>query len=58
MDELGTLLPETIDFKVGYLFAKQSTKYWLMCQKDLENMNQNLSKSKGSYGVKEGINSN
>lgn len=37
MDELGILLPETIDFKVGYFYGKQSTKYWLMCQKDLEN---------------------
>ncbi len=49
MNELGTLLPETIDFKVGYFFGKQLTKYWLMCQKDLENMNKNLSKLKGTF---------
>ena len=30
------------------IFGKQSTKYWLMCQKDLENMNESLSNSKGS----------
>ena len=48
MEECGSLLPETLDFKIGYFFGKQSTKYWLMCQKDLENMNESLSNSKGS----------
>ena len=48
MEEFGSLLPETLDFKIGYIFGKQSTKYWLMCQKDLENMNESLSNSKGS----------
>ena len=38
-----------IDFKVGYFFGKQSTKYWLMCQEDIETMNKNLTKSKGSF---------
>ena len=45
----GNLVPETIDFKVGYFFGKQSTKYWLMCQEDIETMNKNLTKSKGSF---------
>lgn len=48
MEEFGSLLPETLDFKIGYICGKQSTKYWLMCQKDLENMNESLSNSKGS----------
>ena len=49
MDEFGNLVPETIDFKVGYFFGKQSTKYWLMYQEDIETMNKNLTKSKGSF---------
>ena len=40
------MLPETRDFKVGYVLGKQSTKYWLVCKQDLGNMNQSLSQSK------------
>lgn len=39
MDEFGGLVPATTDFQVGYFHGKQSTKYWLMCQDDLEMMN-------------------
>jgi len=46
MEEFGSLLPETLNFKVGYfLESSQPSKYRLMCQKDLEVY---LSKSKGS----------
>ena len=39
MEEFGSLLPQTLDFKIGYIFGKQSTKYWLMCQKDIPKYN-------------------
>ena len=39
MDEFGALLPPTTDFQIGRFWDRQSTKYWLMCQKDLDNMN-------------------
>ena len=46
MNEFSSMLPESREFKVGYFLGKQSTKYWLMCEKDLENMNQSISQSK------------
>ena len=48
MDEFGVLLPATTDFQIGYFMGKQSTKYWLMCQEDLENMNRCVEDTKGS----------
>jgi len=44
--EFGTMLPETNEFKVRYFLGKQSMKYWLMCQKDLDNINECLRKAK------------
>ena len=38
MDEFRVLLPATTDFQIGYFMGNQSTKYWLMCQEDLENV--------------------
>ena len=37
MDEFGALLPPTTDFQIRYFSGRQSTKYWLMCQEDLDN---------------------
>lgn len=48
MDEFGPLLPPTTDFQIGYFGGRQSTKYWLMCQEDLDNMNKYVDKTKGS----------
>lgn len=48
MDEFTALLPPTTDFQVGYFSGKQSTKYWLMCQEDLDSMNKCVEKTKGS----------
>lgn len=47
MDEFGELVPATTDFQIGYFRGKQSTKYWLMCQDDLEMMNESLQKGNG-----------
>jgi hypothetical protein len=47
MDEFGSLLPPTTEFQLGYFFCKQS-KFWLMCQEDLNTMNKCIEKSKGS----------
>ena len=46
MDEFGELVPATTDFQVGYFRGKQSTKYWIMCQEDLDMMNDSLRKGK------------
>ena len=48
MDEFGPLLPPTTDFQIGYFSGRQSTKYWLMCQEDLDNMNKCVEKIKGT----------
>ena len=48
MDEFGPLLPPTTDFQIGYFSGRQSTKYWLMCQEDLDNMNRCVDKTKGT----------
>ena len=48
MDEFGSLLPPTTEFQLGYFFGKQSTKFWLMCQEDLNTMNKCVEKCKGS----------
>ena len=42
MDEFGDLVPATTDFQIGYFRGKQSTKYWIMCQDDLDMMNESL----------------
>ena len=46
MDEFGELVPATTDFQIGYFRGKQSTKYWIMCQEDLDMMNDSLGKGK------------
>ena len=38
MGEFQTQLPSSTDFQVGYFIGKQSSKYWLMCQADLDSM--------------------
>lgn len=38
-------VPPTPDFQVGYFLGKQSTKYWLMCEADLQSMYKNIKKS-------------
>jgi len=43
MNEFQRTLPEISDFNIGYLVGKQSTKYWLMCEKDLSNMSKTKS---------------
>ena len=48
MDEFGPLLPPTTDFQIGYFSGRQSTKYWLMCQEDIDNMNRCVDKTKGT----------
>ena len=48
MDEFGELVPATTEFQIGYFRGKQSTKYWIMCQDDLDMMNELLVKGKGS----------
>lgn len=39
MDEFSEYVPATTEFQVGYFSGRQSTKYWLMCQADLDQMN-------------------
>ena len=46
MDEFGELVPATTDFQIGYFCGKQSMKYWIMCQEDLDMMNDSLQKGK------------
>ena len=48
MDEFVELVPATTDFQIGYFRGKQSTKYWIMCQDDLDMMNESLLKGKGN----------
>ena len=48
MGEFESLLPPTTEFQLGYFFGKQSAKFWLMCQEDLNSMNEYIEKSKGS----------
>ena len=48
MDEFGELVPPTTDFQIGYFRGKQSTKYWVMCQDDLDMMNESLLKGKAN----------
>ena len=48
MEEFGSLLQLTTEFQVGYIFDKQSTKFWLMCQEDLKTMNKSIKKAKYS----------
>ena len=48
MDAFGALLPPTTDFQVGYFSSKQSTKYWIMCQEDLDSLNKLVEKCGGS----------
>ena len=38
MEEFKELIPEKLDFLVGYFIGKQSTKYWIMCEEDLNAM--------------------
>ena len=47
MEQFSEYVPSTIEFQVGYFTGKQSTKHWLMCQADLEQMNETLKTSKG-----------
>ena len=54
MDEFGPLLPPTTDFQIGFFSGRQSTKYWLMCQKDLDNMNKCVEKIKGTMMLCDG----
>lgn len=42
MDEFPAQVPSTMDFQLGYFIGKQSSKYWLMCQDDLESMYKTL----------------
>ena len=51
MDEFGPHLPPTTDFEIGYFPERQSTKYWLTCQEDLNNMNKCAEKTKRNYDV-------
>ena len=52
MDEFGTLLPPTTDFQIGYFSGKQSTKYWIMCQEDLDSLNKLVEKRAGSVTLR------
>jgi len=48
MEEFSENVPKTLDFNVGYLAGKQNTKYWLMCQVDLNGMYKSL-KTNNTY---------
>ena len=49
MDQFGSLLPPTTDFQLGYFFfGKQSTKFWFLCQEDLNTINKCIKNVKGS----------
>ncbi len=49
IDNYGEQVPSTIDFQVGYFLGKQSTKFWIMCQGDLNAMYRSLHEArKGS----------
>ena len=47
MDQFSEYVPSTTEFQVGYFTGKQSSKHWLMCQADLDQMNETLKASKG-----------
>ena len=47
MDQFSENVPPTTEFQVGYFTGKQSTKHWLMCQADLDQMNKTLKTSNG-----------
>ena len=56
MDEFGELVPATTDFQIGYFRGKQSTKYWIMCQEDLDMIHcEKETKHLTCYGVMEGV---
>ena len=38
MEEFSEHVPKTLEFNVGYFSGRQSAKYWLMCQEDLNGM--------------------
>jgi len=44
MNDFHNMVLETNDFTIGYLVGKQLTKNWLMCERDLNNMNEYLCK--------------
>jgi len=46
MNEFQNMLPESNDFKIGYVVGKQSTKYWLECEEDLGTMSKYLCSTK------------
>ena len=48
MDQFSEYVLLTTEFQVGYFTGKQSTKHWLMCQDDLNQINETLKTSKGN----------
>ena len=39
IEEFKELVPQTLEFQVGYFLGKQSTiLYWIMCEEDLNAM--------------------
>ena len=38
IEKFRELVPQTLEFHVGYFLGKQSTKYWIMCEEDLNAM--------------------
>ena len=42
MDDFPGQVPSTMDFQIGYFMGRQSAKYWLMCQADLDSMYKSL----------------
>ena len=42
IEEFKELVPQTLEFHVGYFLGKQSTKYWIMCEEDLNAMYKSL----------------
>ena len=44
MEEFDTLVPNSMDFDVGYFCGKQSKKQWLIKENDLMEMYENVKK--------------
>ena len=45
MEEFDSLVPDSMDFDVGYFSGKQSKKQWLIKENDLKEMYDNMKKN-------------
>ena len=45
MEEFDSLVPNSMDFDIGYYSGKQNKKHWLIEENDLKEMYDNIKKS-------------